>query len=262
MKTTNSHAGGREDERTGYGVSSNDGMNFRFEGLFKRSLSTWAPLNFIFTSRSNRCDGSLSDLSWARYWNPSVYAGASDGAAGYADGAGGTARFAYPMSAAPAPGGNSLWIVDRDNHCIRSLTENGVAGTVLGSPGVAGFAQGSAANLRLNAPTDIELLSNGDYLILDTGNHALLRYNTSSGEMQLLAGTGSAGAVNGPVASASFDSPRGIAVDPAGNIYVTESRTIRKITPTGVVSTLAGCADLAGFVNGSAVARTLSYQDG
>ncbi len=149
---------------TGYGVSSNDGMNFRFEGLFKRSPSTWAPLNFIFTSRSNRCDGRLSDLSWARYWNPSVYAGASDGAAGYADGAGGTARFAYPMSAAPAPGGSSLWIVDRDNHCIRSLTENGVAGTVLGSPGVAGFAQGSAANLRLNAPTDIELLSNGDYV--------------------------------------------------------------------------------------------------
>lgn len=251
---------------TGYGVSSNDGMNFRFDGLFKRSPSTWAPLNFTFTSQSNRCDGSLRDLSWARYWNPSVYAGASDGAAGYADGAGGTARFAYPMSAAPAPGGSSLWIVDRDNHCIRSLTENGVAATVLGSPGVAGFAQGSAANLRLNAPTDIELLSNGDYLILDSGNHALLRYTTSNGETQLLAGTGSAGAVNGPVASASFDSPRGIAVDPAGNIYVTESRTIRKITPTGVVSTLAGRADSAGLVNGSATAarfddlRDLCYE--
>lgn len=56
------------------------------------------------------------------------------------------------------------------------------------------------------------------------------------------AGTGLQGTADGPVSTATFHSPQGIAIDAAGNMYVSDGQTykIRKITPAGVVSTLAG----------------------
>jgi sugar lactone lactonase YvrE len=81
-----------------------------------------------------------------------------------------------------------------------------------------------------------------------------------------LAGSGAAGSggfADGPAASARFNAPRGIAVDAAGNVYVADTlnQRIRKVTPGGVVTTVAGSGD-QGTANGAAATARFSSPDG
>src|SRR5262249_40021863 len=83
--------------------------------------------------------------------------------------------------------------------------------------------------------------------------------------VQTLAGlAGAAGSANGKGSAARFNGPRGLAVDGAGNVYVadTENHTIRKITPGGLVTTLAGSAGQSGSVNGTGSAARLNEPNG
>ena len=86
--------------------------------------------------------------------------------------------------------------------------------------------------------------SAGNVYVADTFNHTI-RKITPAGVVSTLAGlAGSIGTANGTGSAARFNYPEGVAVDSAGNLYVadTDNHTIRKITPAGVVSTLAGLA--------------------
>lgn len=69
---------------------------------------------------------------------------------------------------------------------------------------------------------------------------------------------------DGMGAAAQFDAPRGVAVDRAGNVYVADTRnnTIRKVSPSGEVTTLAGTAGLEGLVNGAGAAARLDEPRG
>jgi len=86
--------------------------------------------------------------------------------------------------------------------------------------------------------------SSGENLyVADTGNHAIRKIVISSRRVTTIAGTGTAGNADGAgLTEARFDKPIGVAVDSSGNVYVAdlENFLIRKITPGGVVSTLAG----------------------
>ena len=82
----------------------------------------------------------------------------------------------------------------------------------------------------------------GDLYVADTGNNTI-RKVTPAGVVTTLAGkAGVSGTADGRGAAARFNQPQGIACDPHGDLYVTdlESGTIRKITPAGVVTTVAG----------------------
>src|SRR4030095_9474352 len=106
---------------------------------------------------------------------------------------------------------------------------------------------GSAA--RFSRPNGVAVDRHGHVYVADTGNHTI-RKITSSGVVSTLAGlAGSAGSEDGTGSAARFAVPTGVAVDSAANIYVADNgtRTIRMITPVGVVSTLAG---LFGGCNG------------
>ncbi|MBL9201349.1 MAG: immunoglobulin domain-containing protein [Opitutaceae bacterium] len=114
--------------------------------------------------------------------------------------------------------------------------------TFAGVGGQGGSVDGTGALARFSSPSSIVIDSSGNFYIADTGSH-VIRKMTAAGAVTTIAGlAGVPGSVDGPVATARFNAPAGIAIDPAGNIYVADSfnHTIRTISPSGVVATLAG----------------------
>ena len=116
-----------------------------------------------------------------------------------------------------------------------------------------GLEDGPAASARFNDPQGLAFDPAGNLYIADTGNHTI-RKLTPAGFVSTLAGSpGLSGSADGVGRDARFDGPESIAVDPAGNVYVTDTGnfTIRKVSPTGVVTTLAGQAGVQGASDGS-----------
>ncbi len=121
-----------------------------------------------------------------------------------------------------------------------------------GSVGSLGSSDGAATVARFNAPQGVAVDGNGNVYIADSGNNTI-RKITPGGLVSTLAGfAGSAGSADGAGSAARFNLPQGIAVDTASNVYVADSvnDTIRKITPAGDVTTLAGAANQAGSTDG------------
>lgn len=143
---------------------------------------------------------------------------------------------------------------------IRKLTHyplngNRTAVTVAGSPTQQGAVDGSGIASRFNMPRGVLLnRRTGELFISDTQNSTIRRYRaTAEGAIDTIAGlAGVKASIDGTGAGARFLSPSGMAMDRAENLYVTDHTTIRKITPTGVVSTVAGKSDVRGHVDGPA----------
>ena len=109
----------------------------------------------------------------------------------------------------------------------------------------------------LQTPFGVACASDGTLYVSDTLRRSIYRV-TPSGQESLFAGSGngSGGTTDGVGTQARFGSPAGLAVDPQGNVYVadTEAHTIRRITPAGVVTTVAGLPNSPGFVDGEGAA--------
>jgi uncharacterized protein (TIGR03437 family) len=148
-----------------------------------------------------------------------------------------------PMSLAIGPAGN-LFIADTYNQRIRMVDANGLISTAAGT-GVAGRgAEGlPAGQMNLRTPRGICLDRAGTLYVVDTGNHRVLRV-LPRGTTQTAAGNGSPGdAGDGGVAAlAQLNLPSACALDTAGNLFVadTASHRIRKVTPSGRITTVAG----------------------
>jgi len=169
---------------------------------------------------------------------------------GSADGAGAAARFFNPYGVAADSAGN-VYAADEVNGTIRKITPAGVVSTVAGTARVWGSADGTGAAAQFDSPHSVALDSAGNVYVADTAN-STIRKVTSAGVVTTLAGTaGESGTADGAGPAARFHYPRGVAVDGAGNVYVadTDNSSIRKITPAGAVTTLAG-SGLAGSVDG------------
>ena len=182
------------------------------------------------------------------------------GGYGNADGTGSGARFSSPIASAVDSAGNA-YVVDSENHTIRKVTPAGAVTTFAGTAGSSGSADGTGAAARFFYPAGIAIDSAGNAYVADWGNRTI-RKITASGAVTTLAGTaGGTGSVDGPGGSASFGGPRGVAVDGAGTVYVadTDGSTVRKITPAGVVSTLAGLAGTTGNVDGAGAAALFRF---
>jgi sugar lactone lactonase YvrE len=174
---------------------------------------------------------------------------AGSGEVGEADGSGGAASFDRPYGVAVDAAG-TVYVADTYNHKIRKITAEGVVSTLAGS-GVAGAANGNGVAASFNLPSGIAVDAAGILYVADASNNKI-RKITPDGVVTTLAGSGVAGGTNGTSTTASFYLPHGVAVDASGTIYVADSgnHIIRKITPAGVVSTLAGSGSL-GYTNGS-----------
>ena len=180
-----------------------------------------------------------------------TYAGSSR-VIGSNDGTGNAAGFNYPQGVTLDSAGNT-YVADTINHTIRKVTKAGVVTTIAGIAGVSGSSDGEGVAAKFYRPNSLAVYSDGTLVVADTFNHTL-RLISPAGLVSTLAGTaGSAGSTDGTGSAARFNYPSGVALDGSGNIYVadTSNFTIRKVTKTGVVSTIAGKAGTYGSIDAS-----------
>jgi sugar lactone lactonase YvrE len=126
--------------------------------------------------------------------------------------------------------------------------------TLAGQALVSGATNGTGTNAVFNDPAAIAVDATGNFFVADSQNHAI-RKITTNGVVTTFAGKlGVSGSANATGTGAQFDSPSGLAFDAARNLFVSDTgnSTIRKIKPSGAVSTFAGIAGESGFTNGAA----------
>ena len=179
----------------------------------------------------------------------------SAGLSGSSNGTGSAARFNSPLRLSIDSVGN-VYVPDATNHIIRKVTSGGVVTTLAGSPGLTGSVDGTGSAARFYYPLGVAVDSSNNVYVADQGNHTI-RKITSAGAVTTLAGSaGLSGSANGTGSAARFYFPHGVAVDSSGNVYVADNgnHTIRKVTSTGVVTTLAGSANSIGSADGASSA--------
>ncbi len=191
----------------------------------------------------------VQDVNFAQTIAPGIInTVAGDGIRGYS-GDGGLATSAevnIPYGLAVDTAGN-IYIADLENNRIRKVTAStGIISTVAGN-GTAGYSGdgGAATSAEINFPYGVAVDSAGNIYIADNGNQRIRKVTVSTGIISTVAGNGIVGysGDGGPATSAELDSPTGVAVDSAGNIYIAdlENYRIRKVTAsTGKISTVAG----------------------
>jgi DNA-binding beta-propeller fold protein YncE len=173
---------------------------------------------------------------------------AGDGARGFRNGPGIQARFAFPNDLVELPD-RRIAITEFQNHTVRLISTDGIVSTLAGG-GVPGFADQPGALALFHHPAGLAVDSSGNLYITEWEGHRV-RKITPNGEVSTVAGTGIAGYQNGRALEARFHNPNGIAVGPAGELYVCDSgnHVIRRIAG-GVVTTYAGWPS-AGFADGT-----------
>lgn len=169
---------------------------------------------------------------------------------GNADGMGMNARFNNPGELAVGPTG-MVYVADTNNHTVRRISPYGEVFTIAGSPGNPGGIDGLPTDARFNLPYGIACGSDGSVFVADTENHAI-RKISPLGTVSTFAGLlGQAGFIDGPANTARLNRPMGIVLDQQGNLLVVDASnySIRKISPEGFVTTLAGNGE-RGFNDG------------
>jgi trimeric autotransporter adhesin len=138
----------------------------------------------------------------------------------------------------------NLYIADRTSHCIRKAIQSGVV-TIIAGTGSLGFENDGrqATSAPLSNPWGVAVDSAGNLFISDTGNQRIRKVD-ASGIITTIAGNGNRGfsGDGGPAAEAQLNMPSDVAVDSTGNLYIADqvNQRIRKVTPAGIISTVAG----------------------
>jgi sugar lactone lactonase YvrE len=162
-----------------------------------------------------------------------------------------------PFSLAVNNSGN-VYIADRYNNRVRMINASGIIATIAGT-GVGSYSGdgGPATGAGVNAVTGVAADAGGVIYIADKGNEKV-RKISAAGLISTLAGNGMAGysGDGGSAAAAELNNPNGVAVDNAGNVYIADqgNSRIRKVTPAGIISTIAGTG--ANGYNGDNMAAT------
>ena len=183
---------------------------------------------------------------------------------GYRDGSAGEARFADPIGLCVGPDG-SVYVADSDNQRIRLITPDGEVRTLAGAGDfgklIGGYVDGLGTVAQFNRPYDVVLDAHSNLYVADYFNN-VIRKISADGHASTLAGNGLPGHRDGTGPAAQLAYPNRLALDREGNLYLTEGHSgdlgewvsgnrVRKTTPQGVVSTVAG-TEAAGYTDGPA----------
>ncbi len=163
------------------------------------------------------------------------------GAFSATDGVGAAANFA-DLAGIAVDAAGMLFVADWAGNTIRQVTPLGAVTTIAGKFPATGAINGSGTEARFNSPQNAAVDAAGSVYVADSANN-LIRRIAPDGTTSTLAGlAGIAGSADGSAATATFSSPAGIALDASGAIYVADagSHLIRKLSPAGSVTTLAG----------------------
>jgi hypothetical protein len=147
-----------------------------------------------------------------------------------------------PEGVAVDAAGN-VYVADWLNHRVRKLSTGGVVTTVAGT-GTAGFSGdgGAATAAQLNGPIGVAVDGSGDLYIADFNNYRIRMVN-SSGTISTYAGNGSTGSPSGdggPATAAIIASVNDVTLDGAGDLFLCSNNLVRKVTPAGIITTVAG----------------------
>ena len=224
-------AGGDED-------SHQDGPQGMFSGIVGLAVDTDGCLIVV-----EGCDYSCI-RKVALGGQVSTVVGNPEGEVGYANEPGAEARFHCPGAVAIDLDGNVL-VADSENHCIRKVAPDGTVSTLSGAPDSAGDLDGPADEALFDSPQGVAVDVEGNVFVADTSSNSIRKISRDGAVSTLAGSTGgqsASGHVDGAGDVARFSSPMALAVDIDGNIVVADSgnHCIRKVTPEGVVSTLAG----------------------
>jgi len=185
---------------------------------------------------------------------------AGDGQQGSSNGAGTIASFNAPIGVAVDASGN-VYVGENGTNLIREVSPQGVVSTFAGS-GAAGFINATGTAATFTNPQGLAVDAIGNIYVADYGNN-LIREISPAGVVSTLAGNGNQGAADSTGMAASFNKPTAVAVDAAFNVYVADygNNLIRKISPAGAVTTLAG-SGAAGSANGTGAAASFKNPTG
>ncbi len=263
-------------------ASDVDSSNLVFSAAPDAELPSWLAIDIIVTTLAG--DGVSGDnngaSATARFRNPSGVAIDASGdiivadtinhrirnispqgvvttiagsGLGFLDGASATAQFIFPNGVAIDALGNII-VADTSSNRIRRISTGGEVSTIAGSS-ESDFVDGASATARFSAPFGVAIDALSNIIVADENNHRIRSISTN-GIVTTIAGS-ETGFVDGVGSTARFASPTGVAIDASGNIIVADrnNHSIRRITPGGTVSTIAGDGTL-GFIDGaSATAR-------
>ena len=185
--------------------------------------------------------------------NVSTLAGSS---VGFEDGTGSSAKFNYPLGIELQNNGN-LFVVDNRNKSIRLVTNSGVVSSW------AGAKPGSSGGAGLGVYDLVTTPNNRNY-VSDLANHVVYEMQARlRGGDTLIVKAGSKlnpGNVDGQGTAVRFNQPRGLAADASGNIYIADynNHRIRKMTPNGAVTTVAGSGN-AGYIDGNGSSAAFNH---
>jgi serine/threonine protein kinase, bacterial len=182
------------------------------------------------------------------------------GSAAYVDGPALVASFNTPWRVSAAPDG-SVYVSDTLNLRLRKISTSGEVTTFSGS-GRIGAADGAASSASFYYPFGLAASTEGFVYVADNSNETVRRV-AADGTVLALAGSGAMGFADGVGTAAIFQSPYGIALDSQEVAYVADANNqrIRKISPQGVVSTLAG-SGTRGWADGAAIAASFDSPQG
>ncbi|MDE0292950.1 MAG: hypothetical protein OXI93_02045 [Bryobacterales bacterium] len=176
------------------------------------------------------------------------------------------AQLAFPRGVA-LDSDDNLFIADSVHHRIRKVDSSGVITTIAGT-GVEGFSGdgGQAVNAQLHSPWGVAVDGAGNLYIADRNNHRIRKVD-SSGVITTIAGTGaeSFGGDDGQAVNAQINSPVGVALDGAGNLYIADrsNHRIRKVDSSGVITTVVGSGERGfGGDGGPAATAQLAFPHG
>lgn len=151
----------------------------------------------------------------------------------------------------------AIHVTERFNHKIRVINNTGIVSNFAGT--IRGFSDGNRFFAAFNIPNGIVIDASGNTFVADSFNRRIRKI--AGDNVTTFSGNSNSASTDGQGVSASFEFPRGLSIDNSGNLYVTDDFIlIRKITPTGLVTTIAGST--SGFADGQGTAARFNNATG